>query len=455
MTVLDRSMPPVGGDVRDFSFPAVDRRTLATGLDLRVARVARFPVVSAVLFVRAGEAALPDARAGLAVLAGNALEGGTRRRSGVALADALERIGARLHVATGWEGTSVSVSCLAERLETALALLAETVLQPDFPETEVDRARAQQLAEIRQRLMDPGPLASDQAARMYFAPGVPYARRQQGTTESVAALGRVELRSFAEAWYRPGRGGLILAGDVDADEMEALAGACFGGWTGEPPAGDGFEVDARTRERRIRVVDRPGSVQSEIRVGHIGVSRSDPDVFPLTVLNTLLGGAFTSRLNLNLRERHGFTYGARSHFVMRRRGGSFEVHTAVGTDVTAPAVREIAAELEGLAASGPTPEEVEAARDYIAGVFPLRAESVGQVANLVAEQVVYGLEDDYHATYRGRIRGVTPEAVWEAARRHVRPHSSQIVIVGDAASVAPALEALALGPVEVVTAGED
>ena len=452
---LDRSRPPDGGEIRDFHFPAVDRRSLGTGLDLRVARVSRLPVVSAVLFVRAGEATLGDAGAGLAVLAGNAMEGGTLRRSGTEMADALERIGARLGVATGWEGTSVSLSCLAERLEAGLTLLAETVLQPDFPEAEVERARDQQLAGIRQRLMDPASLASDQAARRVFAAGVPYARRLQGTAASVEPLGRAHVRGFAEGWFRPGRGGLVVVGDVDAGEMEALASGCFGSWTGNPPAGDGFAVEPRTRERRIWVVDRPDSVQSEVRVSHVGVSRADPDAFPLTVLNTLLGGAFTSRLNLNLRERHGFTYGVRSHFAMRRRPGSFEVQTAVGRDVTAPAVREIVAELEGLVASGPTSEEVEASRDYIAGVFPLRLESVGQVASLITEQVVFGLEDDYHATYRDRIRSVTPETAWEAARRHVRPHEAQVVVVGDAATVAPALEALALGAVEVVTAGED
>lgn len=450
MTAQDRSRPPEGGAMRDFSFPAVDRRALATGLDLRVARMSRLPVVSTVLFVRAGEAELEEARSGLAVLTGSALEGGTRRRSGTALADALERIGARLGVATGWEGTSMSLSCLAERLEEGLAFLAEAVLEPDFPQTEVERVRGQQLAGIRQRLMDPASLASDQAARRIFADDVPYGRRLQGTEAGVGALGREALRGFAEARYRPGGGALVVVGDVDADEMEALAARRFGAWAGAPPAADGFAVEPRTRERCIWVVDRPGSVQSEIRVGHVGVARSDPDAFALTVLNTLLGGAFTSRLNLNLRERNGFTYGVRSHFVMRRRPGSFEVHTAVETDVTAPAVREMVSELEGLVAGGPTEEEVEASRDYIAGVFPLRLESVGQVASLITEQVVYGLSDDYHATYRERIRGVTPEAAWEAARRHVRPREAQITVVGDAATITPALEALGLGPVHAV-----
>lgn len=452
MTPLDRTAPPEPGAIRAFEFPDVDRRALANGVDLRVARVASLPVVSANLFFRAGEAALAEASAGLAVLAGDALEGGTKRRSGTALAEALERIGARASVSTGWEGTSVSLSCLAERLEEGLALLTEMVLEPDFPEDEVARARDQQLAGIRQALKDPASLASLEAARRTFAPGIPYARPQGGTLASVAPLGRGHLLGFAEGYFRPGRGGLILVGDVDADEMEALAVQRLGGWCGEAPIPDAFAVEPAERRRRVWVVDRPGSVQSEIRVSHVGVERAHPDVFALSVMNTLLGGAFTSRLNLNLRERNGFTYGVRSRFSLRHRPGPFQVQTSVGTEVTAPAVREILSELEGLVARGPTTEEVEAARDYIAGVFPLRLETVGQVAGRITEQVVYGLEDDYHATYRDRIRAVTLDAVWEAARRHIRPDEAQVVVVGDATSVVPALEGLAVGPVEVVVA---
>jgi len=453
VSAFDRSVPPGPGAIRAFEFPDVDRRALANGLDLRVARMARLPVVSANLFVRAGEAALEEPSAGLAVLAGDALEGGTRRRSGTELAETLERIGARLSVTTGWEGTSVSLSCLAERMEEGLALLAETVLEPDFPEAEVARARDQQLAGIRQRAMDPASLATDEAARRTFVPGIPYARPQEGTAASVEALGRDHLRGFAEAYFRPGRGGLVLVGDLDAGEMEALAEARLGAWRGDPPPTNGFQVEPRTRERRVWVVDRPGSVQSEIRVSHVGVERSHPDVFALSVLNTLLGGAFTSRLNLNLRERNGFTYGVRSQFSLRSRPGAFQVRTAVGAEVTAPAVREILAELEGLVAGGPTAEEVEAARDYIAGVFPLRMETVGQVAGRITEQVIFGLPDDYHATYRDRVRAVTSEAAWEAGRRHVRPGEAQVVVVGDADGVVPALEALGVGPVAVVGDG--
>jgi zinc protease len=452
MSPADRTAPPPPSGIRPFDFPEVDHRELAGGLDLRVARLARLPVVSLNLFVRAGEASLSEARAGMAVLAGDALEGGTKRRSGSELAEALERLGARMGVSTGWEGTTLSISCLAERLEEAVAILAETVLEPDFPEEEVARARAQQLAQIRQRAMDPSSLASDEASRRIFAATVPYHRPLGGSIASVEGVGRDALVGYADAWYRPATGGLVVAGDVDAAEIEAIVREGLGGWQGSPPAREDFEVTPVTTERRVWVVDRPGAVQSEIRVGHLGVARSNPDVYALAVLNTLLGGAFTSRLNLNLREEHGFTYGVRSRFALRSRPGSFQVSTAVGSESTAPAVREILGELERLVEGGPEEVEVVASRDYIAGVFPLRLESAGQVASRIVEQVVFGLPEDYHATYRDRIRAVTTDEAAEAGRRHVRPAEAQIVVVGDAATVAPALEELAVGPVEVVSA---
>jgi len=450
MSAVDRTGAPGPGPLRDFSFPEVRRRRLPGGVDLRVARMSRLPVVSAVLFVRAGESALHEARAGLACLTGHALDGGTRRRSGSELSEALERVGARMGVATGWEGTSVSLSCLAERFEEAFALLAETVREPAFPDAEVERARSQTLADIRQRAMDPGSVASDVAARSVFAAGVPYARPMAGTVGSVEPLRRDHLRGYAGAAYRPEDGGVVVVGDVDVDEVGDIVGRHFADWSGSPSVGEDFEVEPASRSRAVHVVDRPGSVQSEIRVGHVGVARSDPDAFSLTVLNTVLGGAFTSRLNLNLRERHGFTYGVRSRFAMRSRPGSFQVRTAVGTEVTAPAVREIVAELEGLVRDGPTGAEIEAARDYIAGTFPLRQETAGQVAGRISELVVYHLEDDYHDTYRERIRAVQVEDAHAAALRHVRPSEAQIVVVGDAAEVVPALEALELGPVNIV-----
>jgi zinc protease len=450
MSPLDRSSPPEPGAIRPFDFPDVDRRPLANGLELRVARMTRLPMASAHLFMRAGEGALAEDRAGLAVLAGDALEGGTRRRSGTDLADALEAIGARLSVTTGWEGTTVSLSCLADRLEEGLSLLAEAVVEPGFPEEEVERTREQQLARIRQRAMDPSSLASDAAERRYYEPGVPYARPQIGTAASVGPLDRASLRGYADACWRPSGGGLVLVGDLDPDEMEALATRSFEGWEGPPALVDMFEVRPRTRQRRVWLVDRPGSVQSELRLGHVGTARDDPYYFPLRVLNTLFGGSFTSRLNLNLRETHGYTYGVRSRFSFRSKPGPFQVSTSVGTDVTAPAVQAIVDEAEALVLDGPTEAEVAAARDYIAGVFPLGLETVGQVGWQITNAVIHRLPEDYFDTYRDRIRAVGVEQAADAGRRHVRPGELQVVVVGDVDAVRGPLEELELGPLEVV-----
>ena len=449
MNPLDRASPPRSGPIRHFDFPEVERRTLSNGLDLRVARVARLPVVSVRLFMRSGESALDPEHAGLAVLTAAALDGGTRRRSGTELAEALERIGARFGANAGWEGTSAHVYCLADRLREALPLLAEAVLEPSFPEDEVARAKEQHLAGLRQRRMDPGALASDTALGRYFAAGVPYARCEDGTEESIATVTRDALEGYVDENCRPAGGGLIVVGDVDTVEVAEIAETCFGGWSGSPASLADFEVAPAARERRVLVVHRAGSVQSEIRVGHVGADRLTPDYFALSVANMVLGGMFTSRLNLNLRERNGFTYGVRSRFSCRSRPGPFQISTAVGNEVTAAAVDEILKELRGMAEGGPRDAEVSSARDFAAGVFGLQLETVGQIASRVSHLVVYGLPDDYYRAYRDRMRAVTTAASAAAGRQHMRPSEAQVVVVGDADVVGPPLEALGLGAFEV------
>lgn len=446
---VDRARPPAPWAVRPFDFPPVEGRRLEGGLELRVVRLPRLPIVAITLVIPAGEAGLDRARAGYAELTADALEGGTKRRSGSELAEALEGIGAALNASAGWDATTVTVGCLADRVGEALELLGEVVLRPAFPAEEVARVREQQQARIRQREMDPGSLASDRAAELIHAEHLPYARPIGGTAESVERFGVEQAAALAAERYRPLGGGLVLAGDVETKAAAELAARALAGWQGRSPDGRDFAVRARFPGATVHVIDRPGAVQSEIRVGHPGVAMKHPDHYALTVVNTILGGAFTSRLNLNLRERHGFTYGVRSRFAFRRSAGPFTVSTAVGTDVTAAAVREILSELRLMAETGPTADEVEAARDYIAGVFPLRVETSAQVAARVAELLVYDLPDDHHARYRERVRAVTREDAAAAARSHVHPAAVTVVVAGAADAVAPALEALAIGPVTV------
>ncbi|NIP80074.1 MAG: hypothetical protein GWM90_12980, partial [Gemmatimonadetes bacterium] len=351
----DRTRAPEPGPVKPFDFPAVTRRRLADGApELVTAPHGDIPLVTARVVVDAGAAAEAPAEAGIARLTADALDAGAASRDEEELAWALESLGVELQSATSWDAASVGITVPAERLEPALALLAEIVRRPTFPEGPVGRIRDEQLADILQRTKEPRALAADAAARFIFARDVPYGRPLIGVTETLRGLGPDRLRAFHQERYRAGSSAIIVTGAIDEARAHAVVDECFGDWRGEPAAAPRFDVRPRADETRVFLVHRPGSVQSEIRMGHVGVDRHHPDYFPLTVMNTILGGAFTSRLNMNLRERHGFTYGARSAFAFRRRPGPFTVDVAVASDVTARAIEEALKEIRQLRDDGPT-----------------------------------------------------------------------------------------------------
>ena len=418
-------------------------------MSVHVVRKQPFGLVTGMVVLRAGETSVPAGHEGLAVLSGDALEGGTTRLSGTRLARRLEDIGASFGAATGWDSTTVAVSCLADNLADAMPLLAEMVRSPAFPPSEFDRYRAQRMATAAQRRMDPAYLATDYHARYVYGEGDTYARPLSGTEASLGAIDSGHAREYAAARYGPAHAAVVVVGDVESDEVAQLADRRFGDWSQQVAAPREAVVAQREALRSVHVVHRPGSVQSEIRVGHVGVSRFIEDYPALTVVNLVLGGSFSSRLNLNLREEHGFTYGVRSTFAARRNRGPFVVSTAVGNAVTAAAVREIFREIEALPESGPTTDEVEAAKSYLAGVFPLRMQTTGQLASRVAGLIVFGLPMDYYRDYRDNIRRVTRGQAAEAARRYIRPQELCTVVVGDADTVAPALEDLGIGQVTV------
>ena len=449
--MTERDSPPRAGPIRPFEFPPVLDESLDNGMRLRFVHNLPGRLVTAMVVLRAGETGVPRGQGGLAVLTGDALEGGTARLSSRELASRLEDIGASFGATTGWDYTTVSVSCLAEHLGRAMPLLAEMVRSPAFAPSEFQRYRAQRLATATHRRMDPGSLAADSFVRFVFGEEGTYGRPLGGTEASLGALDPVCARELVTSRFGPAQAALVVAGDVECREALELADQAFGDWDHEvetPAEAVGGESG---RGRRVHVVHRGGSVQSEIRVGHVGVSRFVHDFFPLTTLNLVLGGSFGSRLNLNLRERHGFTYGVRSSFATRRGAGPFAVSTSVESAVTGAAVREIFSEIGTLVQQGPTEGEVAAATRYLAGVFPLRMETTGQIASRVAATVVFDLPADYYHSYRDRVRAVTRHQAAEAAQRHIRPDELCAVVVGEAGEVAPALEALGIGPVTVHT----
>lgn len=444
-----RSGPPPPGDIRPYEFPEVVRRRLGNGMSVRVAPKVSFPLVTAMVVLKAGETASPAGQAGLASLTADALEGGTQTLPERRLARRMAEIGASFGAATGWDSATVAVSCLAEHLPRAMELLAGMVRAPAFETTGFDRRKAQRLAAARQRLMNPAALASDAHARFMYREGDTYARPAGGTAASLEGIRAPDARAFAAKFHGASAATLVLVGDVEPDEAVACAERFLGGWEPGAAVVPDPRAGPRVRERTFHVVDRPGAVQSEVRVGHPGIARAAPDYLPLRVANLILGGSFSSRLNLNLRERNGYTYGVRSSFAARKGPGPFAVSAAVETGVTGAAVAEVLREIKHMAEEGPTAEEMKSATGYLAGVFPLRLETTGQLASRIAGSVVHDLPADYDRRYRDRVRAVTREEAAQAARQRLRPGELCVVAAGDAEAVAPQFEALNAGPVEV------
>lgn len=451
-TLLDRTRPPEPGELRPFEFPAIERFELANGLPVLFCRTDRLPVVSFSLLLPAGGVREKPDSAGLATLTAALLESGTRSLGPEQVAERLESMGVRFHAGASWEVSHVDFTALANRVGEAASLTAALVREPAFPEAEVERIRNEQRAGILQRQADPRRLANEMASRFIFSAESPFSRPLSGTVATVSSLGREGVRDFHGATFTPRGAGLIVAGNLTPEEAEHTAARAFGDWKGADALPAAPSAAPRSDGVQVVVVSRPGAVQSEIRVGHTSVPRNTPDYFPLVVMNTILGGAFSSRLNLNLREKNGFTYGASSSFAMRRSAGTFNVATAVQTEVTGAAVREILLEIDRMREAPPTDAELRDARQYVAGTFPLRLQTTGGLASALAEMFIYDLPHGYLEDFSSYVLSVDGEQVHTAARERLNPKRLTILVVGDPEKVRRQLEEAGFEEVLTVTA---
>ena len=435
---------------RAYSFPRFERATLPNGLRLVVAPVSKLPVVSVLAVVDAGAAAEREGQDGVSALTAELLLEGAAGLDGAALADRFERIGASVDAHADWDSATVSLTTLTNRLPEALALVRDLLRAPEFPEREVLRLKEERLAEILQRRAEPGALADEQFARAVYAPTARYATPAGGTAVSVRALTRDVVHAFYTERYRPSTTTLIFAGDVSVAQATALATELFGDWVGQSAATSPRALDSSPRGGIVQVVAKADAPQSEIRVGHVGLPRHHPDFFDAMVMNAILGGLFSSRINLNLREAHGYTYGAFSAFEWRRAAGPFMIHTAVKSDVTGAAVSEILKEIDGLRSAEVGEEELTLATSYLDGVFPIRYETTAAIASALANLVIHGLPDNYYDAYRDRVRAVTTAGVRRAAQEHLHPDQLRVVVVGDPAVIAEPLGEVCKAPVDVL-----
>jgi zinc protease len=405
-------------------------------------------VGSARLILEGGISREPADLAGVASLAAHALTEGTRSHDAAEFAEATELLGADIGVDAGWDSLQGSVVVPMSRLEPALSLLAEAVLEPTFPAHEVARLQAERLNDIKQEYADPNQRAQIAFLEQLYTPDSPYARLPGGVAQTVRRLNPEIVEQHYRSVASPERAALVVAGDLAGISVEEIADRLFGSWKGSVPGEELPAVREAPEGGSVTLVSRPGSVQSSILVGHVGLPRLIPDYFAVTAMVNILGGLFSSRLNLKLREEKGYTYGVRAWFDFRRQAGPFGAGTAVATQVTVEAIADTIDEIRRLHDDGVTSEEVELAKDYLVGIFPLAFETPEAISQAIVRILVYGLPEDYYQTYRQMMQAVTVEEASRAAKGRLRPDRMAIVVVGDAELEGPLKEA-GFGPVTV------
>jgi zinc protease len=443
---------PEPGAPTAYTFPHVSVERLDNGLSIQVIDLPGRPLVSASVVITSGAVEDPAGRAGATVLAARALTEGTEARDAIALVEAGERLGASLHAEAGWDALSVGVDVPAPRLGPALELVAEVLLHPSFPAPEVERLRDERLNDLLQARADPRRRAEEAFISTIYAPDAPYHRPAGGNRESVEGLDATLVRATFEHLRRPDRASLVVGGDLDGIDASAIARRLLDDWVADEtgPAVTGPIVDTATSIGRVvRVVHRPGAVQTEIRIGHRGLPRSIGDFHAVSVMSAILGGLFNSRLNMKLREEKGYTYGASAGFDLRRGAGPFSARAAVNTEVTVPAIVDMLAELTRMRDTPVAPAELAAARDFLVGVFPLRFETAGAVVGALGSLAAHGLDATELIGYRAGIEAVDIDAVAAAAMAHLHVADASIVLVGDGDAFGAELERAGLGPIVI------
>jgi zinc protease len=422
---------------------------LDNGITVIIATVTKLPLVSVATVIGATASVDPVGKEGLAELTAQALKEGTLDRNGVRIALDLEKLGTSLEAGADWDSTVASMTVLKSNLSRAFAIFADALKSPAFRQEDIDRLKAERLAERIQILDEPRGLADESFSRFLYASDARYAAPMSGSSKSISAITRDDVRGFYSEMYSPDATTVILAGDISVEEGLALVESAFGSWSGKKKTQKVSADKIARSSRAVEIVAKPDAAQSEVRIGHIGAPRLNEDYFSIVVMNAVLGGLFSSRINLNLREAHGYTYGASSYFDWRKQAGPFVISTAVQSEVTAAAITETLKEIDGMRGEEISQDELTLATSYLEGVFPIRYETTAAIAGALVSMVTFGLPEDYFDTYRSNIASVTTASVLDAARKYVRPEELQISVVGNPDLIRENIEALGIGPLSV------
>ena len=450
----DRSRPPQIGPAPALDLPPIQKRMLSNGLPVWLVESHEVPLVQVNLVVMSGSGDDPAGKFGVASLTAAMLDEGAGTRSALEIADAVDFLGADLTTSSSFDASAVRLNVPTARLGDALPLLADVALRPTFLQEELERLRQERLTALLQARDDPAAIAPVLFARVVFGPTHRYGTAAMGTEATIKGFTTQDLRAFHTATYQPSNATLIVAGDVKLDAIVPQLEKHFGSWrNGAAVAHSPVPAATQLSQGQISIIDVPKAEQSQIRIGWVGVPRSTPDYFTLQVLNTILGGAFTSRLNQNLREEHQYSYGASSRFDMRLSPGPFFAAAGVQTDKTADALKEFFKELTNIGQPIPA-DELAKAKNYVALGFPSEFETIDDLSGHIEEQVIYKLPDDYFERYVANVQAVTAAAAQKAAGTYIQPKRFAVVVVGNRKVIEPGIRALNLAPVRTMTIDE-
>ena len=433
---FDRAAEPKPGPNPSFNPAPVVRRTLSNGLEVLVAERHNLPIVGLNLVVRGGGTQAPVGKEGLAALTADLMTEGTTTRDAIQLASEQSKLGASIAGLGGPESCGLSLTTLTRSFPQALGIFTDILLHPSFPEKDLERLRTQRLAALIRQVDNPPTIANLVFPKLLYGETHPYGRPNNGTPKSVKGLTRADVVAFYQQLFVPNNAALIVVGDTTPDAAVALLESALRDWKPGSPVARTVPEAPPSKPVTVYLVDKPGAAQSILSVGQVGAARNTPDYFPLTIMNAILGGQFSSRINLNLREAKGYTYGARSSFAFNQGPGPFEAGAPVKTEDTKPALVELVKELTDITGPRPaTPEELAFAKDRVVKGFPARFETIAGVRGTLAELVLYDLPADYFTHYRSKVDAVTAADVHRVAQKYLNPERMTILVVGDRAKV--------------------
>jgi len=427
------NMVPALSAERPVNWPKRVKSKLANGLEIVVVESHSIPRFHGQLFFRSGEAAVSDRAPGLAEMTATMVRTGTAKRASRQIEEDLRRLGADLSSSAGQDTSAISFGGLSEFAEPLLALVNELAREASFPEAEFERERRQKLEEVKLKRTEPGFLAGERLRKVLYGDH-PYAKVSASETE-VAAYKIADLQTVYREAYTPANGALLLVGDVEPKAILASVEKIFASWSGKKPAAPASAAPAKPRGRRVYLVHVPGAVQTQILCGCHSITRRHPDWVKLGLTNSLYGGAFNSRLVMNIREAKGYTYSPRSSVNALQQHGYFSVSAAVRNDVVAASLTEIFYEIDKLR-SLPVPEaELADARNYLTGVFSMGLATQDGLLSQIGTVALNELPDDYLETYRDKVRALTPADLQETAQKYFDSANMQIVLVGDRSKI--------------------